>query len=440
MIESFKNVFKIKELRERIFFTFFILLLERVGTKIVTPGVNSEVLAQTMQNQSGLGALYDLFTGGAFSQAAIFSCGIMPYISASIIIQLLGTAVPYFQKLQKEGEDGRRKIQQLTRYGTLLIAGIQASGIAIYLNTLTLPGGARVTDGGFSFIVLTVITMSAGTMLIMWLGEQITDRGIGNGISLIIFIGIIAQFPFSISQELANISGDQQQVINEFIAIIIVLLIIISVVAMTQGTRKIPVQYAKRTIGKKVYGGTSSYFPIKVNAAGVMPIIFAQAFMFLPETLFQFFPDSAFMQETLKPMLTYSHWFYWFLTFIFIIFFTYFYTAIAMNPQEIADNLKKNNGYVPGIRPGPSTAAYIDSVLTRLTLPGSIFLGFIAVVPYFLIESLKLTPGYANFFGGTGLLIIVGVALDTLQQIESHLVMRNYDGFMKSGKIRGRRS
>ena len=439
MIETVKNIFKIKELRERILFTFFILMLERIGTKIVTPGINSDVLASAMQDQSKLTGLYDLFTGGAFSQAAIFSCGIMPYISASIILQLLGTAVPYFQRLQKEGEEGRRKITQYTRYGTLFIAALQAFGIAIMLNNLTAPSGQSVSTGGFSFILMTVITMSAGTMLIMWMGEQITDRGIGNGISLIIFIGIIAALPSSINQEFANIGGDQQKVIYEFIALLVMIAIIVSVVAMTQGTRKIPIQYAKRTIGKKVYGGTSSYFPLKVNSAGVMPIIFAQAFMTLPEFIFSVFPDNVFIQENLVPLFGYNHWVYWAVTFVLIIFFTYFYTAIAMNPVEIADNLKKQNGFVPGIRPGKSTADYIDAVLTRLTLPGSIFLGLISVVPYFLIESLELSPGYANFFGGTGLLIIVGVALDTLQQIESHLTMRNYDGFLKSGKLRGRR-
>jgi preprotein translocase subunit SecY len=282
MLEAVKNVFKIKELKERIIFTAVLLLLERIGTFIVTPGVNSEVLAAAMQNQSGLGQLYNLFTGGAFSQAAIFSCGIMPYISASIIIQLLGTAVPYFQKLQKDGEDGRRKINQMTRYGTLLIAAIQASGIAIYLSRLTVPGSnVPVADGGIYFVILTIITMSSGTLLIMWMGEQITERGVGNGISLIIFVGIIAALPNAISVEMGNIEGNQQQVIYEFVAIILILLIIVSIVALTQGVRKIPLQYAKRVVGQKVYGGTSAFFPIKVTAAGVMPIIFAQAFSVL---------------------------------------------------------------------------------------------------------------------------------------------------------------
>ena len=439
MIDAIKNIFKIPELRDRVLFTFAMLIVVRLGSFVVTPGVNSQVLAAAMQDQGGLSALYDLFTGGAFSQAAIFSCGIMPYISASIILQLLGTAVPYFQRLQKEGEEGRRKIGQFTRYGTLVIAGIQASGIALFLNS-TSTGGTPVTDGSLSFIVMTVITMSAGTMLLLWIGEQITDGGIGNGISLIIFINIIARLPISISQEIDNIAGNQQQVIFEFIALIFAILIIAAVVALTQGTRKIPVQYAKRVVGKKVYGGTSAFFPIKVNAAGVMPIIFAQAFMFMPEMVFKLFPNNTFLTETLAPMFTYDHWFYWFVTFIFIVFFTYFYTAIAMNPQEIAENLKKQNGFVPGIRPGKSTADYIDTVLTRLTLPGAIFLGLISTVPYFLHEGLNLTWGYANFFGGTGLLILVGVALDTLQHLESHLVMRNYDGFLTTGRLKGRRA
>ena len=439
MIDAIKNIFKIPELRDRVLFTFAMLIVVRLGSFVVTPGVNSQVLASVMQEQGGLSALYDLFTGGAFSQAAIFSCGIMPYISASIILQLLGTAVPYFQRLQKEGEEGRRKIGQFTRYGTLIIAGIQASGIALFLNS-TSTGGIPVTDGSLSFVVMTVITMSAGTMLLLWIGEQITDGGIGNGISLIIFINIIARLPISISQEIDNIAGNQQQVIFEFIALIFAILIIAAVVALTQGTRKIPVQYAKRVVGKKVYGGTSAFFPIKVNAAGVMPIIFAQAFMFMPEMVFKLFPNNLFLTETLAPMFTYDHWFYWFVTFIFIVFFTYFYTAIAMNPQEIAENLKKQNGFVPGIRPGKSTADYIDSVLTRLTLPGAVFLGLISTVPYFLHEGLNLTWGYANFFGGTGLLILVGVALDTLQHLESHLVMRNYDGFLTTGRLKGRRA
>jgi preprotein translocase subunit SecY len=441
MLEAVKNVFKIKELKERIIFTAVLLLLERIGTFIVTPGVNSEVLAAAMQNQSGLGQLYNLFTGGAFSQAAIFSCGIMPYISASIIIQLLGTAVPYFQKLQKDGEDGRRKINQMTRYGTLLIAAIQASGIAIYLSRLTVPGSnVPVADGGIYFVILTIITMSSGTLLIMWMGEQITERGVGNGISLIIFVGIIAALPNAISVEMGNIEGNQQQVIYEFVAIILILLIIVSIVALTQGVRKIPLQYAKRVVGQKVYGGTSAFFPIKVTAAGVMPIIFAQAFMFLPETVFQLFPENDLVQGTLMPLFRFDHWFYWLVTFLLIIFFTYFYTAIAVNPQEISDNLKRQNGFIPGIRPGIATTEYIDGVLTRLTLPGSIYLGLVSVVPFFLVETLNLSFAYANFFGGTGILIIVGVALDTLQQVESHLVMKNYDGFLQSGRVRGRRA
>lgn len=437
MIEAIKNIFKIKELKDRIFFTLLILLVHRLGTFIVTPGINSEALASAMQDQTGLGQLYNLFTGGAFSQASVFSGGIMPYISASIIIQLLGTSVPYFQKLQKEGEDGRRKITQLTRYGTLLIAGIQTSGIAIFL--MNLPNEV-VVMGRFNFMFTTILTMSAGTMLIMWLGEQITDRGVGNGISLIIFIGIIAALPNALQIELANIQGNQQQVIYEFVALIIILFIIVSIVALTQGVRKIPLQYAKRVVGKKVYGGTSAFFPIKVNAAGVMPIIFAQAFMFLPETVFSFFPDNEFIQNEVVSLFRYDHWVYWAMTFLLIVFFTYFYTAIAVNPQEISDNLKKQNGFIPGIRPGTPTTEYIDGVLTRLTLPGSIYLGLISVVPFFLIESLNLTPSYANFFGGTGILIIVGVALDTLQQVESHLTMKNYDGFLKTGRIRGRRA
>jgi preprotein translocase subunit SecY len=350
----------------------------------------------------------------------------------------MGAVVPYFQRLQKEGEEGRRKITQYTRYGTLLIASMQAIGVAIFLEAQQANGVPVVANGGFGFKLLTMLTLATGTMLLMWLGEQITDRGIGNGISLIIFIGIIAQLPQSISFEWQNVQIGTTSLIEELIVLGIGFLIIMFAVLLTQSTRKIPIQYAKRVVGRKVYGGTNTHFPLKLNAAGVMPIIFAQAIMFIPQTFVTFLPDSDFATWAQRAM-SYESFYYWFVYFILIVFFTYFYTAITLNPVEVADNLKKNGGFIPGVRPGKKTAEFLDNVLTKITLPGSIMLGLIAIVPYVLTQTTDVNFAYASFYGGTGLLIIVGVALDTLQQIESHLYMRHYDGFMKGTKIRGRR-
>jgi len=383
-------------------------------------------------------SLYDLFTGGAFQKAAIFGLGVMPYISASIILQLMGAVVPYFQRLQKEGEEGRRKITQYTRYGTLFISGMQALGVAIFLENLPGPGGAPVVPNpGLAFKFITMVSMATGTMIIMWLGEQITDRGIGNGISLIIFIGIIARLPQSLVQEWQSMQIGNTSLIIELMTLGVGFLIILFVVWLTQATRKIPVQYAKRVVGRKVYGGVNTYFPLKLNASGVMPIIFAQAIMFIPQTVVTFLPESGF-GDFVQGLFAFDSFFYWFFYFLMIVFFTYFYTAITLNPVEVADNLKKNGGFIPGVRPGKKTAEFLDNILTKLTLPGSILLGLVAIVPYFLTQFFGVSFGYASFYGGTGLLIIVGVALDTLQQVESHLYMRHYDGFLKT-KIKGRR-
>ncbi len=440
MLETFRNIFKIGDLRRKILFTLLILGLERVGTHIVTPGIDTAVLAEGFRNlQNTLFGLYDLFAGGAFSKAAIFGLGIMPYISASIIIQLLGAVIPYFQKLQKEGEEGRKKIMQYTRYGTLLISAMQAYGVAIFLQNIQLPDGRlAVPNPGFGFQMLTMVSMASGTMLIMWLGELIDQHGIGNGISLIIFIGIIARFPAAVMEEYQQFTIGQRGLLAEVLLIALALAIIYFIVLLTEGTRKIPVQYAKRVIGRKVYGGVNTHFPLKVNTAGVMPIIFAQAIMFVPSTLLTFLPDNDIFLS-MQRLFSMDSWFYWIVYGIMIVFFTYFYTAIALNPVEVAENLKKQGGFIPGVRPGKKTQEFLDNILTRITLPASIFLAVVAIIPAMLAKFVKLPYSLASFYGGTGLLIIVGVALDFLQQVESHLFMRHYDGFMKSGKVRGRR-
>ena len=439
IFETFRNVFKIGELRKRILFTLMILALERIGTHIVTPGVDTAVLARVFESLQGtLFGLYDLFAGGAFGKAAVFSLGIMPYISASIILQMLGTVIPYFQKLQKEGEEGRKKITQYTRYGTLAISAMQAYGVAIFLQNMEYQGLKVVPNPGIAFVFMTMLSMAAGTMLIMWLGEQIDDRGIGNGISLIIFIGIVSRFPAAIMDEYSIFSSGQRMLIEEVMLLALALVIIAFIVLLTQGTRKIPIQYAKRVIGRKVYGGVNTFFPMRVNTAGVMPIIFAQAIMFVPSTIFTFFQGNEFV-ESINRWFAIDSLFYWIVYGLMVVFFTYFYTAIALNPVDVADNLKKQGGFIPGVRPGKKTSEYLDNILTRITLPGSVFLALVAIFPYVLTTLFKIPYGLASFFGGTGLLIIVGVALDFLQQVESHLFMRHYDGFMKSGRLKGRR-
>lgn len=438
--ESLRNIFKIEELRTRLLFTAGLLIVVRIGSHVTLPGVDAGVLASAMRNQSDntLFGLYDLFVGGAFSNAAIFALGIMPYISASIIIQLLGAVVPFFQKLQKEGEAGRKKINQYTRLGTVVISLLQAWGVSVRLNSLNANGIPIVPleVQGFFFSFSTMIFLTSGTMFMMWLGEQITERGIGNGISLIIFIGIIARFPHSLIAELQLVGSGARPLIIELIIWGAMVLIVAGVVMVTQGTRRIPVQYAKRVVGRKVYGGVTQYIPMRVNTAGVMPIIFAQSIMFIPSTILTFFPESEFV-GSIAGYLDHTSFTYSFFYGLMIVFFTYFYTAIAFNPKDVADNMQKNGGFIPGIRPGKHTSDFIDNILTKITLPGSIFLAIVAILPAFMIR-FGITSGFASFFGGTSLLILVGVALDSLQQIESHLLMRHYDGFMKSGKIKGR--
>ncbi len=438
--ENIRNILKIEELRARLFFTIALLLVVRIGSHITLPGVDASVLTNAMKNQEAntLFGLYDMFVGGAFSNAAIFALGIMPYISASIVIQLLGAVVPYFHKLQQEGENGRKKINQYTRLGTIFVSLLQGWGVSVRLQSLNANGIPIVPEAvqGFSFVVSTVIILTAGTIFMMWLGEQITERGIGNGISLIIFVGIIAKFPAAILDEIQVVNSGARPLLVELVIWGLMILIVAGVVVVTQATRRIPVQYAKRVVGRKVYGGVTQYIPMRINTAGVMPIIFAQSLMFIPSTIFTFFPESEFVVN-LSSYFNYTSITYSTIYGLMIVFFTYFYTAIAFNPKDVAENMQKQGGFIPGIRPGKPTSEFIDNILTKITLPGSIFLAFVAILPAFMIR-FGLTPSFASFFGGTSLLIIVGVALDTLQQVESHLLMRHYDGFMKSGKIKGR--
>lgn len=432
--ESIRNIWKIEELRQRVLYTLGLLVVYRIGTYVTLPGVDAHILAE-VNRQAGTNNLFgliDLFVGGAFSQAGIFALGIMPYITASIIIQLMGAVVPYFQKLQREGEEGRRKITQLTRYLTVGITAFQAIGYAINLR-YGATGQAIVVSPGF-FMLITVIILTAGTVFVMWLGERITENGIGNGISLIIMVGIIAFLP----QALYNEFTLKDNLFIVLLELAVFVIITAGVVLVTQGTRRIPVQYAKRVVGRRVYGGVTQYLPLRVNAAGVMPIIFAQSIMFVPATIATFFPGSDFMQQFGGFFSDISGWGYSFLFFLLVVFFTYFYTAIAVNPREMADTLKRQGGFIPGVRPGKQTSEFIDSILTRITLPGAIFLGIVAIIPAFAMRA-GVTAGFAHFFGGTSLLIIVGVMLDTLQQIESHLLMRHYEGFMKGTRVRGRR-
>ncbi len=431
LIENFRNIFKIEDLRDRILYVVGVLMVYRIGSYVTMPGVDASQLTQQAGDASSLLGLFDLFVGGAFTRAGVFALGIMPYITAAIIIQLMGAAVPYFQKLQREGEEGRRKINRITRYGTIGITAVQSIGFAINLMA-TSPNAIVVSNTAFIFT--SVIVLTAGTAFVMWLGERITDRGIGNGISLLIMIGIIAALPTNFMNEVTT-TANAIIIIIELAGLI---LVIASCVLLTQGTRKIPVQYAKRVVGRKVYGGTTQYLPLRVNAAGVMPIIFAQSIMFIPSTIGTFFPENETVQFLTAWSADFTGITYSIIFFFICIFFTFFYTAIAINPKEMADTMKRQGGFIPGVRPGKQTVEFIDNILTKITLPGSIFLSFVAIMPA-IIARMGVTPGFALFYGGTSLLIIVGVALDTLQQIESHLMMRHYDGFMKSGKIKGRR-
>lgn len=437
LIETLKNIYKIEELRSRIITTLGLILIYRLGSVVVLPGIDPNGLAALKeQSADGLLGLINMFSGGAFANASVFALGIMPYISASIVIQLLGMAIPYFQKLQREGESGRKKITQITRYLTVLITAAQAPG---YLTNLKaqLPPEAFVTSAGY-FWISSIIILIAGTMFVMWLGEKITDKGIGNGISLLIMIGIIAGFPQSLALEFGTRMEGSGGLIMFLVEIFILLLIITISILLVQGTRKIPVQYAKRIVGNRQYGGVRQYLPLKVNAAGVMPIIFAQAIMFVPLSVAGF-SSSDSVSSFVSAFADYTGFWYNFTFAIMIVAFTYFYTAITMNPVQIAEELKRNGGFIPGVKPGKGTADFIDGVMSRITLPGSLFLAFVAILPAFAMI-IGVNNQFAQFFGGTSLLILVGVVLDTLQQIESHLLNRHYDGLMKSGRIKGRTS
>ena len=439
-MEKFLNIFKIPDLRKKLIFTGLLLLVYRLGGKVPIPGIDKTALASMMQGYANsLLGLYDVFAGGFFSSASIFALGIMPYISASIIIQLLSAVIPYFQRLQKEGEEGRKKIIQLTRYGTVMIASLQSVGMTVFLTTANAPSGAPVVPSpNFIFYFVAILTMVTGVIFVMWLGEQISDHGIGNGISLIIMVGIIARAPYVFRSQFIQIQNGLSNPFENILLLILMFGITLVVVAVTTGVRKIPVQYAKRVIGRKVYGGQATHIPLRILTAGVMPIIFAQALMFLPSTVASFFPQGSGFGDWLQRVFAPTHVVYSLFFAFLIIIFTYFYTAIQFNPVDVADNMKKQGGFIPGVRPGKSTSDYIDHILTRVTLPASIFLALIAIFPTFLSGFFNVDYSLASFYGGTSLLIIVGVALDTLQQIESHLLMRHYDGFLKTGKIKGR--
>jgi preprotein translocase subunit SecY len=433
LIQTIKNIFKIEDLRARLIYTFSIILLYRLGKYVSLPGIDpSQLAGLKSQTSSGIMGLLDMFSGGAFSQASIFALGIMPYISASIVVQLLGIVFPYFQKLQKEGESGRRKMNQYTRYLTVAILILQAPTYLVNLHA-QLPASAFILTGTF-FTISSVIILTAGTMFVMWLGERITDKGIGNGISLIIMIGIIARMPSNFIFE----AGARMNGAGGAIAIIVELLflfvVVLGTILLVQGTRRVPVQYARRIVGNKQYGGVRQYIPLKVNAAGVMPIIFAQAIMMLPIIIAGYSDTGSGLVVAFTNM--YGFW-YNLVTGILIILFTYFYTAITINPVQMAEDMKKNGGFIPGIKPGRKTVEFIDSIMSKITLPGSIFLAIVAILPSIAVQA-GVTPQFAQFFGGTTLLILVGVVLDTLQQIESHLLMRHYDGLMKSGRVKGR--
>ena len=442
-INTLKNIWNIKELRDRILYTLALVLIYRVGSFVVIPGINPSDLAGLQdQTKDGVLGLLNMFSGGAFSNASIFALGIMPYITASIVMQLLTMIVPYFIKIQREGESGRRKINQMTRWLTIIVTLFQS--FAYLANLRNQIGGATIysivgTDSPnfINWVLPISILLTCGTLFVMWLGERITDKGIGNGISLLIMVGIVARLPFALFAEFASRMEDNAgQLVILFVELIVLLVVIMLCILLVQGTRRIPVQYAKRIIGNKQYGGARQYVPIKVNAAGVMPIIFAQAIMFIPVTLFGF-SDSESMSGIKAALSNFEGFWYNFIFAIMIILFTYFYTAVAINPKQMSDDLKKNGGFIPGVKPGKKTEEFLDNVLSKITLPGSIFLAFVAILPA-IVRMFGVNSQFAQFYGGTSLLIMVGVVLDTLQQIESHLLMRHYDGLTKSGRIKGR--
>lgn len=437
LLNTLQNIYKIEDLRNRIIFTLGLILIYRFGSYVVLPGIDSTVLAAS-ESPGGILNLINIFAGGAFARASIFALGIMPYISASIAVQLLGMAVPYFQKLQKEGDSGRRKMNQITRYLTVVVTAFQAIGYNVFLRSTY--EGAIAIDGTL-FLFSSVVILTTGTIFVMWLGERITDKGIGNGISLLIMVGIVANLPGALMQEFSTRTQDTGGLVQLVIELAFLVLVVMATIALVQAVRKIPVQYAKRIVGsgprRMQMGGHRQYLPLKINAAGVMPIIFAQALMFLPSTIGTFvgFESSGFV----RTFNDFTSFWYNLIYFFMVVAFTYFYTALVVNPVQMADDMKRNGGFIPGVKPGKKTAEFIDSVLTRITLPGSIFLGIVAILPAFA-QNFGVSQQFALFYGGTSLLIMVGVVLDTLQQIESHLLMRHYDGLMKSGRIKGRAS
>jgi preprotein translocase subunit SecY len=432
VLSNFQNIFKIPELKNRVFFTLALLAVYRIGAHIPTPGINGEELSKYLAGNIGaLMGFFDMFSGGALSRVAIFALGIMPYISASIILQLLTVVIPAIGKLAKEGEAGRKKIVRYTRYGTVVIAAIQSFGIAAGLEGMK--GGAFVLNPGWSFRILTMITLTSGTAFIMWLGEQITERGIGNGISLIIFAGIVARFPNAVISTIRLVQAGELSIFFVILLIVMMVAVVGAIIYMERGQRKIPVQYAKRVVGRKVYGGQSTHLPLKVNTSGVIPPIFASSIIMFPATVAGFIAIP--WVQAIAKQLSPGTIFYTMLYVGMIFFFAYFYTAIIFNPVDIADNLKKYGGYIPGIRPGQKTSEYIYKVLSRLTFVGAIYLAVVCIIPEILISRFNV-PFY---FGGTSLLIAVGVALDTVSQIESHLITRSYEGFLKKGRLKGRR-
>ena len=464
-VDSVKNLFAVAELRKRVLFTLGLLIVYRIGGHIPTPGVNSQAIAlMAEQARNTMFGLYDMFSGQNLSKMTIFALGIMPYISASIILQLLTVVWPFLERLSKEGELGRRKITQYTRYGTILLSVVQALGIAIWLERQTqIAGGLPlVYNPGWGFRLLTVLTLTTGTTLIMWLGEQITERGIGNGMSLIIYAGIVVNFPRAIIATFDQLRTGQIGLIRIILLIAVMVLVVAAIIFVERGSRRVTVQYAKRVVGRRMYGGASTHIPLKVNTGGVIPVIFASSILAFPATITQMFAQGrpGGWAESVTTQLSLGMPLYNLLYISGIIFFAYFYTAIIFNPDDVAENMRKYGGFVPGIRPGKRTAEYIDTILTRITLAGAIYLALIAILPEFLITGFKVAPipfigerldavlprfitegmGVQFYFGGTTLLIIVGVAMDTIQQIESQLIMRHYDGFMKKTRIRGRRA
>ena len=444
-IDAFVNAFKIGDLRKKLLFTLGVLIIYRMGAHITIPGVNAAVLAEYFKNSNNLFGMYDSFTGGAFAKATIFALGIMPYISASIIIQLMGSVIPAIQMLQKEGQEGRAKLNQYTRYFTVVLAALQGWGISVWLSSLKVGSAAAGTGisvladdfatgaGNIGFRLLATLTFTAGTVLVMYLGEQITSHGVGNGISLIIFAGIVGGLPRAFFAELEMFREEIQPLAIEIFILAIVVVIIGFIVFVEQANRRIPLQSPRRTVGNKVMGGQSSYLPFKVNTAGVIPVIFASCIMFIPAMIASWFPNVSAMQS-FAAMFIPGHISYSVIDALLIIFFTYFYTAIQYNPNDIAENLKRSGGFIPGVRPGKQTAEYIDHVLTRISLPGSLFLALISVGPLHLKDALNMS----FYIGGTSVLIVVGVALDTLRQLEAQLHTKNYEGFLKHGRIRGR--